>query len=447
MGAPVSPLPHPEHIADGTLFPLTTAKCPPIRPGKLELKDYTGPLQRQLSPLDFTKETLVNLTKQLGTLYILQDGLWFGRVQEKWGDKVAWEKELRLWEVHNKYNAFYHADALNIQGTPVEKCLKAQQINAGYGSLLYDTEVDLLTPNVGIVTNNHCTTVDFFLNRGEDLTIYKICWTIDQPLFLVWAQCFDPGMKCMPLKLIPRMKDDEPYCKWVFWLGNVKTGDPHGYAALVKKAAEAEGTPSDLKDYSGPLHPRLDISNFCKETVARMLVQSARLYRIIDGQWHGLVRELYGDEAAWERQEQVWGVALGFNSRNLPRALKFDGTPVEQCLKLLQINPAFGLLYNCTYELESPNVGIISNYRCTTREYFERVGGEIDLSHICGDMEHRLLQKFAGTIDPGIKVSPLKVPGPQQRVRSSAPVGLADPIPQDNAPEPVCQWEFRIQDK
>lgn len=444
MGAPVSPLSHPEHIDDGTLFPLATAKCPPIRPGKLELKDYSGPLQRQVSPLDFSKDVLVELTKQVGSLYILQDGLWFGRVAEKWGENVAWDRESRLWEVHNKYNAFFHVEALNIQGTPVEKCLKAQQINAGYGSLLYDTEVELLAPNVGIVTNNRCTTVDFFLNRGQDLTIYKICWTIDQPLFLVLARCFDPGMKCMPLKLIPRTKEDEPYCKWVFWLGDVKIGDPQGYAAAIKKAAEDEGAPSNLKDYSGPLHPRLGVENFCKETVAKVLVQSSRLYRLLDGQWRGLTQEFYGDEAAWERQEKVWGIALGFNSRNLSKALNVQGTPVERCLKLLQVNPGFGLLYNCTFELESPNVGIITNYRCTTREYFERTAGEVCLSRICGEMEQRLLQNYARTIDSGIKVKPLKVPTPQQRTDPKITIGLAEPVPLGSRYEPVCQWEFRL---
>ncbi|UCG83182.1 MAG: hypothetical protein JSW38_13625 [Dehalococcoidia bacterium] len=444
MGAPVSPLPHSEHIADGTVFPLTTAKCPPIRPGELDLEDYSGPLQRQISPLDFTKDTLVSMNKELGTLYILQDGLWFGRVSEKWGEKVAWERESRLWEVHSKYNAFFHVEALNIQGTPVEKCLKAQQINAGYGSLLYDTEVELVAPNVGIVTNNKCTTVDFFLNRGQDLTIYKICWTIDQPLFLIMAQCFDPGMKCMPLKLIPRIKDDEPYCKWVFWLGDVKTGDPHSYAADMNKAAEAEGTPSDLEDYSGPLHPRLEIGNFCKETVARMLVQSSRLYRLIDGQWRGIVQELYGDDAAWELQEKVWEIALGYNSRNISRALKVEGSPVEKCLKLLQVNPVFGLLYNCTFELESPDVGVVNNYRCTTRDYFERVGGDVNLSRICGDTEQRLLQKFASTIDVGIKVTTRKMPARDRRADPKQLVGLAERISPGDEREPVCQWEFKL---
>lgn len=384
------------------------------------------------------------MTKQLGTLYILQDGLWFGRVAEKWGEKVAWDRELRIWEVHNKYNAFYTADALNIQGTPVERCLKAQQINAGYGSMLYDTEIELLAPNVGIVTNNKCTTVDFFLNREQDFTIYKVCWTIDQPLFLGWAQCFDPGMKCMPLKLIPRMNDDEPYCKWVFWLGDVKAGDPQGYAAAVREAAEAEAVPIDLKDYSGPLHARMGVENFCKEAVAKLLVQSSRLYRLIDGQWRGIVQELYGDDAAWERQERVWEIALGFNTRNLSRALNVQGSPVEKCLKLLQINPAFGLLNNCTFELDGTNVGVVSNYRCPTREYFERIGGEVNLSRICGDMEQRLMQRFANAIDPGISVKPLKVPTLERRLDPKNAVGLADPVPPDTAHEPVCQWEFRL---
>jgi hypothetical protein len=444
MGAPTSPLPHPEHVDDGTAFPLTTATCPPIRPGTQDMKDYAGPLQRQISPLDFSKDVLVSIANQVGTLYILQDGLWFGRVAEKWGDKVGWERERRLWEVHNKYNAFFHVEALNIQGTPVERCLKAQQINAGYGSLLYDTELELMAPNVGIVTNNKCTTVDFFLNRGEDLTIYKICWTIDQPLFLGWARCFDPGMKCMPLKLIPRSRDDEPYCKWVFWLGDVRTGDPQGYASGVRKAAEAEGSPTDLVDYSGPLHPRLDIANFCKDTVARMLVQSSRLYRLIDGHWRSVVQEQYGDEAAWERQEKVWDVAVGFNSRNLGRALNVDGSPVERCLKLLQINPAFGLLYNCTYEMNDQNTGVVTNYRCTTRDYFERTGGQVHLDCICGDMEERLLQGFATCVDPGLRVKPLKVPGRDRRTARRPSIGIADPIPTDSDLEPVCQWEFRV---
>jgi hypothetical protein len=365
-------------------------------------------------------------------------------VAEKWGDKVAWDREVRMWELHTKYNVFYQAEALNIQGTPVEKVLKLNQINLGMGSLLYDLTVELLAPNVGIVTNHHCNTVDYMLKQGQDLAIYNVCWTIEKAGFEGFAKCLDHGMKCMPLKLIPRAREDEPYCKWVYWIGDVRTGDPHGYVAAMKKAAEAEGTPSNLKDYSGPLHPKIGLENFCKETLAKMLVQCSRLYRLLDGQWRTVVQELYGDDAAWEKQEQAWEASLGFNSKNISKALNIQGNPIERCLKMLQVNPGFGLLYNCTFELESPNVGIVSNYRCTTRDYFERIGGEVNLSRICGDKEQKLLQAYANTIDPGIKVKPLKVPSIEQRVHSKTPVGLADRISPNDKFEPVCQWEFRV---
>ncbi|UCG83108.1 MAG: hypothetical protein JSW38_13230 [Dehalococcoidia bacterium] len=444
MGFPVSPLRRQEHVIDFTHFPVVTAKPPLIRPGHMELGDYSGQLQRQLSPMDFTKDVLVEMTKVLGTIYMLHDGLWLGRVAERWGDKVAWDREIRMWEIHTKYNGLYHAEALNVQGTPVEKCLKVQQINLGMGSLLYDLEVELMTPNVGIITNLHCKTVDFFLSHGEELAMYNVCWSIEQPGFEGIAKCLDPGMRCMPIKLIPRMNDNEPYCKWVYWLGDIKAGDPKGYVAAMNKAAEAEGVPQDLKDYSGPLHKRLGVENFCKETVAKLLVQCSRLYRILDGQWRSVIQELYGDEAAWELQEKVWGVSLGANSKRVSKALNIQGSPVERCLKLLQVNPGFGLLYNCTFELESPDVGIVSNYRCTTREFFEKMGGEVNLSRICGDMEQKLLQRFANTVDPGLKVKPVKSPSVQQRALSGKQIDLADPVPLNSEYEPVCQWEIRL---
>ncbi len=101
-------------------------------------------MKPQLSVLDFSKNVLVRIATELGSLYILLDRPWFGKVAERWGDQVAWDRQMRLWQLHNRYNAFYHVEALNMQGLPVETCLKAQQVNAGYGSLLYDTEIELI---------------------------------------------------------------------------------------------------------------------------------------------------------------------------------------------------------------------------------------------------------------------------------------------------------------
>ncbi|MFC1944373.1 hypothetical protein ACFLX5_02610, partial [Chloroflexota bacterium] len=321
--------------------------------------------------------------------------------------------------------------------------LKVMQMNPAVG-IPFDVEVELITPNVGTWSNWNCTSIDYFFKRGEELRMYDFCWRMEGPLIQLLSQFFDASIRCMPLKLIPPRVEGQPDCKWVHWIGDIKAGDRTGYAAARKREAEAEGVPTDLKDYRGPLHARMKMGNFCKETVAKMLVQISRLYRIMDGQWRNLIVEKHGEEAAWDRQAKVWEDAAMINSRYVAKAFNIQGTPLERCLKVLQVNPAFGLLNSSTYELKSPDTGVVTIYRCPTREYFERLGGMVNLSHICGDMEPQLFQNFARVFDPEIKVKPLKVPALERRADPRMLINLDDRLGPKNEAEPVCQWEFRI---
>ena len=72
------------------------------------------------------------------------------------------------------------------------------------------------------------------------------------------------------------------------------------------------------------------------------------------------------------------------------------------------------------------------------------MGGEVNLSRICGDMEERLIQRYANTIDPGIKVKPLKVPGIEHRSDPKSAIGMADSVTTNDRHEPVCRWELRL---
>ena len=451
MGAPLNPIPDMDRSAATTSrMPVSSALCPPIKPGKLNLKDYSGPLQPQLSLLDFTKEALVEMVKATSVLFIgIHDGHWCNRVTEKWGDKVAWDLEDRLWEANAKYNALYIENALDYGlSTPVEKCLKGLQVHPAMG-MVYTVTVELVSPNVGILTNWNCNSVPYFLKRGEDLRMFDICWRMEQPLYQLWAQSFDVGIRCMPIHLISPGDTDGPHCKWVYWLGEIKTGDPYGYVARRKKEAEAEPKPTDLPDYRGPLYTKLRIDGFCKERVAKFFVQSSRLYRIIDAQWHKIVADKYGEEEAWVMQEKVWEDAMVYNPRYVIKAMNIKGTALEQCLKVLQVNPAFGALYNSTYELKG-NVGIVTTYSDPTRDYFGRVRGDINLSHMDGEMERRLFEKFAQTIDPRIKVKTLKAPSYRRSAdgrmpEAGAPVSMATRITNPRSEDkPICQWEFRL---
>jgi len=165
MGVPMHPVPDLDRSAATTSrIPVSNALCPPLRPPllKKELKDYSGPLQPHLNPLDFSKEALVQLVKATSVLFIgIHDGQWTDRVRQRWGDKIASDLDDRLWEVNAKYNALYTENALDYGlSTPVEKVLKCLQTNPAVGNV-YTMEVNLISPNVGIATNWHCNSVPY----------------------------------------------------------------------------------------------------------------------------------------------------------------------------------------------------------------------------------------------------------------------------------------------
>ena len=455
MGAPMNPIPDLDRSGATTYrMPVSSALCPPLRPRKLkeELKDYSGPLQPQLTIMDFSKEALIKLFKAVSVFTIgTHDGHWCDEVTQKWGDKVAWDLEDRLWETNAKYNALYTENALDFGlSTPVEKCLKGLQMNPALGGV-YNIEVELLTPDVGFLTNWRCNSIPYFVKRGEEFRMWDVCWRMEQPLFQLWAHSFDPGIRCMPLNLIPKLSKDQPDCRWVYWLGEIKHGDPQNYVMRRNKEADEMGPPVDLPDYRGPLRKKLSAENFCKERVAKLVLQSSRVYRILDGQWHRIVAEKYSDEEAWKMQEKVWEDAMNNNPKNVINALNIQGSPLEQCLKVLQTNPAFGVLYNSTYELKSPNVGVVTTYSDPTREWFGKYRGDINLQHLDGEFERRLFEKYAQKFDPNIKVKTLLVPtfgrsADGRMPEAGAPVSLEDRVHKVRTEDkPICQWEFSIK--
>ena len=68
----------------------------------------------------------------------------------------------------------------------------------------------------------------------------------------------------------------------------------------------------------------------------------------------------------------------------------------------------------------------------------------VDLSHVCGETEQQLFQKYAQIFDPNIKVKPRKVPNSKQRADPGSLIGLTERIDPKKEVTPVCQWEFRL---
>ena len=94
-------------------------------------------------------------------------------------------------------------------------------------------------------------------------------------------------------------------------------------------------------------------------------------------------------------------------------------------MKGLQLGPdnSVGGLFPCEYGFESDNRVIMTVMQCRTLLSYEREAPEM-IYPGCHVLEKAMLEKQL--INPGIKVTPLKLP------------------PRKNPEEIACQWEFRL---
>ncbi|MCX5999031.1 MAG: hypothetical protein NTU41_05405 [Chloroflexi bacterium] len=97
----------------------------------------------------------------------------------------------------------------------------------------------------------------------------------------------------------------------------------------------------DLRDYSGPFDPSLRYQDFSKETLAKLLQDYAMALMILEGNWHSILREKYGDAATVELDIKQWIRTSPAYTRRLARTLNIRGDNVETIFKALQMDPAF----------------------------------------------------------------------------------------------------------
>lgn len=183
---------------------------------------------------------------------------------------------------------------------------------------------------------------------------------------------------------------------------------------------------SDLADYSGAFNPRVTYDDFSKEFLLKALKSYAQYIRRLDGIWYLTVKEADGDDAAFNRDRQVWD-RMELHDLDMTRRLfNITGNDVPAMLKALQMSPWTWNLDH-SFELRGPNVGIWTVKNCPTLLALEREG-EGREKRICCQIEPHLYQIRAHAVNPRIKVTPLRLP------------------PRRNPDEIHCQWEFRLED-
>ena len=182
----------------------------------------------------------------------------------------------------------------------------------------------------------------------------------------------------------------------------------------------------ELEDYGGPFDPDMGLEDFSKEALIKIVKEYSRLYLILQGSWHTLVRERFGDRANIDLDCYQWMVSGPANAHWLSRALKIEPRNVESYFRALQLDPSFPLaLFDVDYELVNENHGFITCKRCTALDAYEAEGSGHEVP-MCHEEEPATFAYAALYHNPKMVIKPLKLP------------------PRKSRNEIACKWECKI---
>ncbi|MCX5999280.1 MAG: DUF6125 family protein [Chloroflexi bacterium] len=190
-----------------------------------QLDDYSGPVVPDLRLENLSHDTLVKLAGQYARAYQLMDGHWYDAVAKRYGEQMARDLDLEVWLRNIPPTVVRTLQALGHEGKDMAAILKATQFHPAAGGCpyLYDYEVELKSPKLGIVKVTRCHQMRKYRDRGDLDFVRVMCREWDIPAFGRTGKAIIPDVKCRPLVLPPY---DAPYerqelgvdCMWEYSL-------------------------------------------------------------------------------------------------------------------------------------------------------------------------------------------------------------------------------------
>lgn len=190
-----------------------------------ELKDYSGPICPVVHLEDLSTDTLAKLANEYARAYQQIDGHWYDAVAKRYGEKIARDLDFEVWMRNIPPTARRTLEALGHKDNDMAGILKVNQFHPAGGGcpFLYDFEVELKSPTVGIVKVTRCHPMRHYREKGSMDFVRVMCREWDTKMFGQSAKAINPDVKCRPLVLPPY---DAPYerqepgvdCMWEFTL-------------------------------------------------------------------------------------------------------------------------------------------------------------------------------------------------------------------------------------
>lgn len=174
------------------------------------LEDYSGPVLPVVRLEDLSRETLIKLASQYARAYQQIDGHWYELVAEKYGEQVARDLDRDVWLKNIPPTALRTLEALGHKEKDMAAILKVTQFHPAAGGCphLYDYEVELVSPNKGLVKVPRCRPMRYWRDKRNMDFVRVMCRDWDIPMFGITGTAVIPGVKCRPLVIPPY---DAPY--------------------------------------------------------------------------------------------------------------------------------------------------------------------------------------------------------------------------------------------
>ncbi len=182
----------------------------------MELDDYSGPFNPDLTFADFSKDFLVRLMTAYQYARVHLATAWFDAIAERFGDIAANDCNLgATMRLAGRVNPRV-AEMANVNLNTVLDSLKLLQLplNSNIG-FLFTAEYDIKNENHVIYTVRQCRPLLFYEREAPEL-IQSVCYGLEKQA--LQNQLVNPKIKITPLKLPPRQSHDEIACQWEFKL-------------------------------------------------------------------------------------------------------------------------------------------------------------------------------------------------------------------------------------
>lgn len=410
-----------------------------VRPG-VEIDFYGDvPFRTDLRYTDFSKVGLSNL--------ITMASVYHNHIQNRnrlyqidvHGHERTVDAESTIWG-RNLVGRIHKimAETLNLTDRNLESFMKQWQLELNtMGSEEHnDLYFEMPTRRRALVTVNRCTIARQYEELGREDELPDICKARCGNYIQNAAGKYSKSIRVKNLVMPPRQSEDHICCKWeLYYLLDGSRHDEETGILIdpgkMDKRGELIVQPDvNLDDYSGPFRPDLRLTDFSRETLARMYLMYHQydLDMIMGYQVYEIGQENLS--AAASMQVVVWSNDLAEAARStMMKYMKTQGRGIDQFLKALQVDiTAQPPNFENEFTMPDENTGVYSFHKCFGLTIQEPISSEEQITEMCA-LDPPAIGNSCGMYSRGLEGRRI-----QLEIVTMPPRSYSDEI--------CCRWKF-----